>query len=53
MGSASAVNAHSIRASSWPAASAPSYQRIMTALGSGSEAAPHAYYAGRDLLTGG
>ncbi|MFJ7631589.1 NAD(P)/FAD-dependent oxidoreductase [Streptomyces sp. NPDC097595] len=26
------------------------YQRIMTAFGSGSEAALHAYYAGRDLL---
>jgi thioredoxin reductase (NADPH)/alkyl hydroperoxide reductase subunit F len=27
------------------------FQRIMTALGSGSEAALHAYYAARDLLT--
>ncbi|MGY3682080.1 FAD-dependent oxidoreductase [Streptomyces sp. TE33382] len=29
------------------------FQRIMTALGSGSEAALHAYYAARDLPTGG
>ncbi|MFI5567696.1 FAD-dependent oxidoreductase [Streptomyces sp. NPDC051740] len=29
------------------------FQRIMTALGSGSEAALHAYYAARDLLTKG
>ncbi|MEU2249354.1 FAD-dependent oxidoreductase [Streptomyces sp. NPDC019224] len=29
------------------------YQRIMTALGSGGEAALHAYYAGRDLLGSG
>lgn len=27
------------------------FQRIMTALGSGSEAALHAYYAARELLT--
>ncbi|THA34063.1 hypothetical protein E6R18_08685 [Streptomyces sp. A1277] len=29
------------------------FQRIMTALDSGSKAALHAYYAARDLLTAG
>jgi thioredoxin reductase (NADPH)/alkyl hydroperoxide reductase subunit F len=30
----------------------PRFQRIMTAMGSGSEAALHAYYAARDMLPG-